>query len=500
METKKSTLLLSFLASAWFSHAQIVEPTLTAKIAQAQSYLENSIATTEQMNALETAITMAEIEVAGENEASAMEALETSMFAFATSGAMPVNGLCFDVTKRIADADCGYIGAKMGAWKGGCRTWGSAGQHWRGTNVTDAAKCMFTGWDGANYYQTLTALPAGGYDLKSAVRTVTGDETLVCYVGGTLYYTHRGKYSRTGGTIATDGTEWANVKTGIEAGKTFANDNKGFGWVYRSAQFVLEKAADTNIKFTMSKYSGGTSATSQEADLGGCNLFFYGNGVTVNENEDYVNPVAKCPFATITRRFNDGVWNTLVLPFDLTKEQIATVFGTEAIVAHYTGSSGNGDGSYILNFSTAIEGIKAFEPVFIYGATSLDGVMLKGFTPLQKPASTTVSDPNGIIDFIGFTDKENTLQNGDFFISTDNNFYKATGTEVAAGMRGVFRLKDGASSKAINGFCIDGATTGVGTIQPALKEGACYTINGIKTEVPLKGLYIRDGKKFIKKN
>ena len=36
----------------------------------------------------------------------------------------------------------------------------------------------------------------------------------------------------TGGTIATDGTEWENVAAGIEAGKSFANDDKGRGWTY----------------------------------------------------------------------------------------------------------------------------------------------------------------------------------------------------------------------------------------------------------------------------
>lgn len=69
---------------------------------------------------------------------------------------------------------------------------------------------------------------------------------------------------------------------------------------------------------------------------------------------------------TVKRTFNDNAWNTLVLPFDLTEEQIKEAFGKDVVVATYTGVTRNADNTFTLNF-TETKTIIANVPVFIYG-------------------------------------------------------------------------------------------------------------------------------------
>lgn len=91
---------------------------------------------------------------------------------------------------------------------------------------------------------------------------------------------------------------------------------------------------------------------------------------------------------TVKRTFNDNAWNTLVLPFDLTEEQIKEAFGKDVVVATYTGVTRNADNTFTLNF-TETKTIIANVPVFIYGVQAREegytftGVDIKDAVPTQ---------------------------------------------------------------------------------------------------------------------
>ena len=48
-------------------------------------------------------------------------------------------------------------------------------------------------------------------------------------------------------------------------------------------------------------------------------------------------------------------------------------------------------------------------------------------------------------------------------------------------------------------FGLDGEATGINSVKTAKADGAYYTLEGVKTTKPVKGLYIHNGKKIIVK-
>ena len=95
-----------------------------------------------------------------------------------------------------------------------------------------------------------------------------------------------------------------------------------------------------------------------------------GNNVILDENATNNTFTAGPANITLRRTFNADAWNTLVLPFAMTREQIAETFGTKASVANYIGSTRNADNTYTLNFDSSKKEIEANKPVFIYGAVN----------------------------------------------------------------------------------------------------------------------------------
>ena len=48
-------------------------------------------------------------------------------------------------------------------------------------------------------------------------------------------------------------------------------------------------------------------------------------------------------------------------------------------------------------------------------------------------------------------------------------------------------------------FGLDGEATGINSVKTAKADGAYYTLEGVKTTKPVKGLYIHNGKKIVVK-
>ena len=204
--------------------------------------------------------------------------------------------------------------------------------------------------------------------------------------------------------------------------------------------------------------------------------------------------------ATLKRTFNDNAWNTLVLPFDLTAEQIAAAFGADAKVAAYTGSTAGADGTYTLNFTEATT-ITANTPVFIHSAQNqangytFTGVEVKDATPTQTAEG---------FNFVG-TYTATTVPVGNYFINSSNKFYKAGDDKTnIKGTRATFEPVGAATSAKGLGFNVteDGTTTAINsiTMQEELNVNApMYNLAGQQVTKAYKGVILQNGKKFINK-
>lgn len=204
--------------------------------------------------------------------------------------------------------------------------------------------------------------------------------------------------------------------------------------------------------------------------------------------------------ATLKRTFNDNAWNTLVLPFDLTAEQIAAAFGADAKVAAYTGATAGADGTYTLNFKEATT-ITANTPVFIHSAqNNADGYT---FTGVEVKDATPTQTADGF-NFVG-TYTATTVPVGNYFINSSNKFYKAGDDKTnIKGTRATFEPVGAATSAKGLGFNVteDGTTTAINsiTMQEELNANApMYNLAGQQVTKAYKGVILQNGKKFINK-
>lgn len=217
--------------------------------------------------------------------------------------------------------------------------------------------------------------------------------------------------------------------------------------------------------------------------------------VYASENGDNTFGTATGVNVLLTRSFNDGAWNSIVLPFALSDAQVKAVFGSKVKVADYKNATADkAEGVYTLHFATTANGIKANQPAFIYGAENVDNVLIENVDIIEGAPE----QDGGNIDFIGFY-AANTLAAGDFFISDDNNLYKAVGTEAIKSLRAIFRAPANSGAK-IYTFDIDNATTGISSLKDkAEKEGIFYNLAGQRVDKTYRGVVVSNGKKHINK-
>ena len=132
------------------------------------------------------------------------------------------------------------------------------------------------------------------------------------------------------------------------------------------------------------------------------------------------------------------------------------------------------------------------------------------------PAKTgiLVKAPAGNCDFVVTSDKGETLDNNDLKAATENvtsvddKFFALTklgdkvgfalvenGVVIPAG-KAYLEVTKGSPAKF---FGLDGEATGINSVKTAKADGAYYTLEGVKTTKPVKGLYIHNGKKIVVK-
>ena len=71
------------------------------------------------------------------------------------------------------------------------------------------------------------------------------------------------------------------------------------------------------------------------------------------------------------------------------------------------------------------------------------------------------------------------------------------GVNIPAG-KAYLEVPEG-NTPAAKFFGLDGEATGINSVKTAKADGAYYTLEGVKTTKPVKGLYIHNGKKIVVK-
>ena len=210
-------------------------------------------------------------------------------------------------------------------------------------------------------------------------------------------------------------------------------------------------------------------------------------------------------YATITydRTLTEKL-NTLVLPFNTTKEEIGATY-----VLAYTGTTEEND-ALTLNFEE-VEEMEANVPyaIIIEG----EDVTLPVFEnkTIVEPNDLTVSDAN--FSFVGtYTDfgRQNSIVKLGDYIAGVTSFKKAAGGNRIAAYRAYFRQETETGAKLVFNFAghdisnvgdlvseDGGFVDGINQASVESTNSEVYNLQGIRVKKANKGVYIQNGKKVV---
>ena len=193
---------------------------------------------------------------------------------------------------------------------------------------------------------------------------------------------------------------------------------------------------------------------------------------------------------TITRAIKEG-YNTIVLPFDATANQVAATFGEGTEV--YAFSENSEDATEVtVNFNKGDGSITANTPVLVKAPSAIS---ILQFTGVQiKAAEAKVAGKN--FDFVGTFAPISAIAEGDYFIG-NGAVYRSEGSTSLNAFRAYIQAKS-AGARIVK-FFIDGVeTTGVeGVVTAKTSNSKIYNLAGQEVKNAQKGLYIVNGKKVV---
>lgn len=230
--------------------------------------------------------------------------------------------------------------------------------------------------------------------------------------------------------------------------------------------------------------------------------------ITLDENSKVAPSAASDVKVKVKRTINAGEWGTIVLPFDMTEEQVKLAFGDGVQLKDFTGYDYDEDTDEIkVNFSS-VAAIAKNHPYIIKVKEKVSEFLVEGVTidPVERPMVNvgTGATKRKIQAFVGtyvadFDFYEAAL-NTPFFLSGNQFWYASEDTQHMMAFRGYFDFCDvpeWAEEESRLVMVFD-EQTGIGNVT-TLEEGEYYDLKGQRVETPSKGIYIKDGKKVVVK-
>jgi hypothetical protein len=229
-------------------------------------------------------------------------------------------------------------------------------------------------------------------------------------------------------------------------------------------------------------------------------LYYYGSAiaVTIDENQpiSFSEEVENANI-TLNRTFIADKWNTIALPFDLSAAETKAAFGDDAEVVTYfeTVDQNEANISNVIFNKASDASISANTPVLLKTSTTETTFTFNGKTIKAGEAKA-----EGInFDFVGTYAATTTIAEGNYFIG-NNQLWRSEGATTIKGTRAYLKAKTDNPEARIAGFVVNDEVTAIeGLTVENSNNAALYNLNGQRISTPKKGLYIREGKKFVVK-
>ncbi len=388
----------------------------------------------------------------------------------------------------------GLIG-DFGSWTGTATVAGEPAEpnyldyeHWSG--VTHAYyEQAANGWGNANgwtiKYQKTCTLPAGDYVIKVAARSSAGTTSLVSCsaTSNTVTLPNVGAAAR--GINKAGEASWNDGE--------FVNNGNGFGWQWRFLPFSLNEQTEVTMTF----YAEATSQYQWMSIADGELLSTDKLAEDVAYNEDDDNTIENKIIAdvTMTRNIKAG-YNSVVLPFTLTANQVAAAFGANSEVYNFSENSDDAN-QVTVNFNKGDGSITANKPVLVKATAASTEQVFNGVQIVAPTTDVKVAGTN--VDFMGIY-APGTVAAGNYFLS-DNKLYKSTTGNGIKAFRAYIDAKNvpaGGVKFFIGGQQFDYETAVNGIEAAPAENGAIYNIAGQRVSKAQKGIFIVNGKKVVK--
>ena len=390
--------------------------------------------------------------------------------------------------------------SKIGSWTD-TKIKTNRGQHWKGGDSGESYN-ESNGWDdnswSSNRTQTIV-LPAGEYLFKVACRA-SSNATLAITVSGDTQYAPQNGSSGIGIN--------RNGEASFNYSDDFANSSNGYGWQWR--YFPISLDDDGYLTITFEGYS---NRNHEYFSICNYTLLEKPQEISLDEEETYDCYSQHYSNVTIKRTLTAGKWNTLILPFDVTRAELEETFGEETRVAEYDGIDGE-----IVNFKSNTGNLVAHTP---YLVNPVEVSVSNTYTFNQKylPLAESTSVEKDNVEFAGNYTAGATIAEGDYFFGSNNTFYRSTGKSKMNAYRAYFHYTGGGESARISSFTVNGEViTDIAEIKnlelriknsiydlQGRKIGQRSEVRGKSSEFGIqnselkKGIYIVNGKKVVLK-
>ena len=208
----------------------------------------------------------------------------------------------------------------------------------------------------------------------------------------------------------------------------------------------------------------------------------------------------------VQRTFASDHWNTICLPFDVSKETLAEEMGENCALRVFTKKVENN----VLKFNKT-DTIKAGVPYLIKPVRDVVNPIFSNVTYVKNIEPQTVQDETGKYAFVGtFDPVKLSVDGSDLFLLANGNLAKPKSDKVNEmyGMRAYFKINEqnSTSAKQIT-YAIDCDSETVTGIQspvyPSTNSQHIYNLQGVDVGTDIHhlpaGVYVMGGKKIIKR-
>lgn len=371
-------------------------------------------------------------------------------------------------------------------------------EHWSGQTHAYYEQCA-EGWGNAGgwtiKYEKTCTLPAGDYVVKVAARSAGAGVTSLVSCSATTATV----------TLPAESAYARGIKKNGDAGwdgenSDYARDGVGYGWQWRFLPFTLTEETEVSMTFEASattqyqwmSIADGTLLSKQEIN----------NVVTISD-EDVAAPSATVASQVNTdRKLLEGL-NTIILPFEVTAEEIGA-----ATVLEYTGTTTGTDDAVTLNFHEVapvddVVTLQANTPYAVMVDADQTENLSFGLKNIAPSENLTVEDANANFNFVGtYTDlaKNNPVVVAGDYVAGATAFKKAKGGNRIKAYRAYLKkISEGDVQVKFNfgGDIVDGIEA-IELLNNLSVDGI-YNLQGQKVNAAQKGIYIVNGKKVVVK-